>query len=205
MSWAGSRNRKKTEIGRAWWVKKYLALLSWVSKTMTLNPDSESRSVVSDSLQPHGLYSPWNSPGQNIGVGTLSLLQGTFLTQGSNPGLPFCRQILYQLSHKGNPRILEWVAYTSSSRSSRPRNRTEVSCIAGDSLPTELWAPLGKAAAHPVHDELPICIWYVENYKVHLTALLAIAFACLICLANLSLRIVWRGKKSAYIGFSQEF
>ena len=48
----------------------------------------------------HGLYSPWNSPGQNTGVGSLSLLQGIFPTQGSNPGLPQCRQILYQLSHK---------------------------------------------------------------------------------------------------------
>ena len=49
-----------------------------------------------------GLYSPWNSPGQNTGVGSLSLLQGVFPTQGSNPGLPLCRQILYQLSHKEN-------------------------------------------------------------------------------------------------------
>ena len=46
--------------------------------------ESESRSVVSDSLQPHGLYSSWNSPSQNIGVGSLSLLQGIFKTQGSN-------------------------------------------------------------------------------------------------------------------------
>ena len=51
----------------------------------------------------HGLYSPWNSPGQNTGVGSHSLLQGIFPTQGSNPGLPHCRQILYQLSHKGSP------------------------------------------------------------------------------------------------------
>ena len=65
---------------------------------------SESRSVLSNSLQLHGLYSPRNSPGQNTGVGNLSLLQGIFPTQGSNPGLPHCRQILYQLSHKGNPK-----------------------------------------------------------------------------------------------------
>ena len=62
--------------------------------------ESESRSVVSDSLRPHGLYSPWNSPGQNTGVGSLSLLQGVFPTQGSNPGLPQCRWLLYQLSHR---------------------------------------------------------------------------------------------------------
>ena len=83
---------------------------------------SESHSVVSDSLQPHGLYSSWNSPGQNTGVGSLSLLQGIFPTQGSNPGLPHCRRILYQLSHQGSPRILEWVAFPVSRGSSRPGN-----------------------------------------------------------------------------------
>ena len=57
--------------------------------------ESESRSVVSDSLQPNGLYSSWNSPGQNTGVGSYSLLQGIFPTQGLNPGLPYCKQILY--------------------------------------------------------------------------------------------------------------
>ena len=66
--------------------------------------ESESHSVVSNSLQPHGLYSPWNSLGQNTGVGSLLLLQGIFPTQGTNLGLPPCRQILYQLSHKGSPR-----------------------------------------------------------------------------------------------------
>ena len=48
-----------------------------------------------------------------------------------NPGLLHCRWILYQLSHKGSPRILEWVDYLISRRSSRPRNWTRVSCIAG--------------------------------------------------------------------------
>ena len=102
---------------------------------MTFESGSESCPVMSDSLQPHGLFSPWNSPGQNTGVG--SLLQGIFPTQGSNPSLPHCGQILYQLSHKGSPRILEWVAYPFSRRSSWPRNQTRVSCIAGR-LPTEL-------------------------------------------------------------------
>ena len=92
---------------------------------------SESRSVVSDSLRPHGLYSSWNSPGQNTGVGSLSLLQGIFPTQGLNPGLPHCRRILYQLSHKESPRIMEWVAYPFSRASSWCRNQTRVSCIAG--------------------------------------------------------------------------
>ena len=93
--------------------------------------ESERRSVVSDSLWLPGLHSPWNSPGQNTGVGSLSLLQGIFPTQGSNPGLPHCRQMLYQLSHQGSPRILEWVACPFSSRSSRCRNWTRVSCIVG--------------------------------------------------------------------------
>ena len=62
--------------------------------------------VVSDSLLPQGLYSPWNSPGQNTGMGSLSLLQEILPIRGSNPGLPHCRWILYQLSHKGSPRIL---------------------------------------------------------------------------------------------------
>ena len=64
---------------------------------------SESRSVVSDSLQPYGLYSPWNSPGQNTRVDSHSLLQGIFPAQGSNPGLPHCRRILYCLNHQGSP------------------------------------------------------------------------------------------------------
>ena len=62
--------------------------------------ESESHSVVSNSLQTHGL---WNSPGQNTGLGSLSLLQGIFPTQESNPGLPHCRYTLYQLSHREAP------------------------------------------------------------------------------------------------------
>ena len=91
--------------------------------------ESESRSVLSHSLRPHRLYSPWNSPAQNTGVGSFSLLQGISPIQGSNPGLLHCRRILYQMSHMGSPRILEWVAYSFLSGSPRPRNRTGVSCI----------------------------------------------------------------------------
>ena len=97
-----------------------------------MKSESESHSVLSDSLRLHGLYSSWNSPGQNTGVGSLFLLQGIFPTQESNSGLPHCRQILYQLSHKGSPRILEWVAYPFSSRSFQPRKWTGVSCIVGE-------------------------------------------------------------------------
>ena len=76
-----------------------------------MKSESESRSVVSDSLQPHGLYSPWNFPGQNTGVDSLSLLQGIFPTQGSNPGLPHCRRIFYQVSYKGMGGWIIWTAY----------------------------------------------------------------------------------------------
>ena len=69
-----------------------------------------SHSVISNSLWPHGLsptrlLCPWGSPGKNTGVGCHSLLQGIFLTHGSNQGLLHCRQILYHLSHKGSPII----------------------------------------------------------------------------------------------------
>ena len=99
---------------------------------------SESHSVMSSCLGSHELYSPWNSPGQNTGLGSLSLLQGIFTTQGSNPGFLHCGWILYQLSHQGSPRILEWVAYPFPSKSSWPRNQTRVSVLQVDSLPTEL-------------------------------------------------------------------
>ena len=65
--------------------------------------ESESHSVVSNSLQAHGLYSPWNSPGQKTRVDSHSLLQGIFPAQGLNPGLLNCRRILYHLSHQGSP------------------------------------------------------------------------------------------------------
>ena len=99
----------------------FLFDLLWISK---IHPDSrkksESRSVVSDSLWPHRLYSPRNSPGQNTGVGSCSLLQGIFPTQGSHPGPPYCRWILYHLIHKGSPnpnsRVKKHKSYSERSR-----------------------------------------------------------------------------------------
>ena len=70
--------------------------------------ESESRSVMSDTLRPHGLYSQCNSPGQNTGVGSLSLLQGIFPTQESNQGLLHYRGILYQLIYQGGPNMPKW-------------------------------------------------------------------------------------------------
>ena len=76
--------------------KKFLPFLEWKVKN-----ESESCSVISNSLQPHELYSPWNSPDQNAGVGSLSLLQVIFPIQRLKPGLLHCRWILYQLSYQG--------------------------------------------------------------------------------------------------------
>ena len=74
----------------------------------------------------------------NIKMGILSLLQGIFPTWGLNPGLPHCRWILYQLSHKGSPRVLEWVAYPFSRGPSKPSNQTRSPELQVGSLPTEL-------------------------------------------------------------------
>ena len=84
-------------------LKRPLGIVQGISEGCVLV--SENCLVMSDSLQPPKLYSPWNSPGQNTGVSSLSLFQGIFPTQGSNRGLPHCRRILYQLSHKGSPNV----------------------------------------------------------------------------------------------------
>ena len=110
------------------WQEKHLKVINYQLLHIY---ESESHSVMSNSLWPHGLYSAWNSPGQNTGVGSLPFLHGIFPTQGLNPGILHYRKILYQLSHKWSPRILEWVAYPFSRGSSQPRNWTGVSCIAG--------------------------------------------------------------------------
>ena len=80
---------------------------------------------------PSGSSVHGDSLAKNTRVGCHSLLQGTFPTQGLNPGLLHWRQILYWLSHQGSPRILEWVAYPLSRGPSWPRKWTGVSWIAG--------------------------------------------------------------------------
>ena len=99
--------------------------------------ETSSYSIVSDSLWPHGLYGPWSSPGQNTGVSSCSLLQGS-CNPGIERGLPHCRQILYQLSHKGSPRILERVAYTSPVDLPYPGVKPGSPGLQMDSLPAEL-------------------------------------------------------------------
>ena len=76
-------------------------------------------SLIQLFATPGTLYNPWNSPGQNTGVGSCSLLQGIFPIQGSNPGIPHCRQILYQLEPPGKPKntgvgslsLLQWSSH----------------------------------------------------------------------------------------------
>ena len=111
---------------------------------------------------PHGLYSPWNSPGQNTGVGSLSLLQGIFPTHGSNPGLLHCRWILYQLSHKGSPRILEWVAYPFSRDLPKPRIKPGSPALQADSLPTELSGKPLKTGTS-IHVWVNVCWMNLKN------------------------------------------
>jgi len=119
-----------------------------------------SRLVLSDSLRPHGLQParllcPWDSPGKNTRVGCHALLQGIFPTQGPNPGPLHCRRILDGLSHQGSPRILEWVALSFSRGTSRPRNGTGVSCIAGRFFST--WA----TREAPWSGLKPLMLWVV--------------------------------------------
>ena len=88
-------------VGNEWPIvvikKEEMIEISWRYESA-----SASCSVVSDSFRPHGLYSPWNSPGQNTGVGSLSLLQWIFPTQESNWGVLHCGRILYQLTYEGS-------------------------------------------------------------------------------------------------------
>ena len=106
-----------------WWKQPALLgrarLRAFISSFRTLCVSASARlspSVASNSLQPHGLWPskllcPWDSPGNNTGVGSLSLLQGISPTRESNLGLLHCRQILSRLSHQGSP----CVNYTSNS------------------------------------------------------------------------------------------
>ena len=84
-------------------LEEYTTFFAPLPLTILRKSETESCLVLSDSLRPRGLHSPWNSPGQNTGVGSLSFLQGIFPTQRLNPGLLHCRWILYQLSHQGSP------------------------------------------------------------------------------------------------------
>ena len=98
----------------------------------------QSSLTLSDPMDYTYSQSMENSPGHNTEVGSHSLLQGIFPTQGSNPGLLHCRRILYQLSHKGSPGITEWGACPFSRGSSRSRNQLGSPALQVDSLSIEL-------------------------------------------------------------------
>ena len=107
---------------------------------------------MSDSLQPHGLYEPtmllrpWDFPGKSTGVGCHFLLQRIFPTQGSNPGLPHCRQMLYHLSHQGS--VSFPVTHTPC-----------LSSLCGHSSPTVMalvWVPGG------MDSKQSHCLWALE-------------------------------------------
>ena len=92
----------------AWWTMSHRVAKSQrrLKQLSTARPEYLKVKVAQSCptlMRAHGLYSPWNCQGQNTGVGNLSLLQRIFQIQGSNPGLPHCRQILYQLSYQGSP------------------------------------------------------------------------------------------------------
>ena len=123
----------------------------------------ESCSVVSNFATPR-LYSLWNSPDWNTGVGSLSLLQGIFPTQGSNPGLPHCGQILYQLSHKGSPRVLEWVAYPSPENLPNPGIELRSPALQADSLSAE---PPGKPKNAGVGSLSLLCQWISPSQELN--------------------------------------
>ena len=94
--------------------------------------DARSCLTLCDPMgyNPPGSSLHGDSPGKNTRVGCHAL-QRIFKTQGLNPGLLYCRWILYHLSYQGSPRILERVTYPFSRESSWPRNRGRVSFIAG--------------------------------------------------------------------------
>ena len=99
---------------------------------------------MSNSLQPHGLYSAWNFLVQNTEVGSLACLQGIFLTQESNPGLPHCRQILYQLSTKEAQEDWSGLPFPSPADLPNPGIEPGSPALQTDALPSE---PLEKPMA----------------------------------------------------------
>ena len=94
--------------------------------------------LMSLNLRPHGLYSPSNSPGLHTEVGSLSLLQGIFLTQGLNQGLLHCRWIIHQLSYH---QALASLNYTKYWHHANVSLKTVYSNLLSSSLPSTIWGP----------------------------------------------------------------
>ena len=121
-------------------------------------------SVVSNCLWPHGLYSPWNSPGQNTGVGSCSLLQGIFPTQGSNPSLKQ-QADSWPTEPPGKHRNTGL-----GNLSSWPRNRTGVSCIAGKFFTN--WATRNP------HNLVGSGSTYIPQSSLHLCRAMSLMWSC---------------------------
>ena len=143
-------------------------------------------------------YSPWNSLGQNTGVGSLFLLQGIFPTQWSHPGLPHCRWILYQLSHKGSPRILEWVAYPFSGDLANPGIKLRSPALQANSLLTELSGKpnLPVLLAFKLYSSLVFIINYHEPWSGFCLGFLVCDYpaTCWLSFMNVSLYVSYLGK-----------
>ena len=124
---------------------------------------------MSNSLRPHELYSPWNSPGQNTGVGSLSLLQGIFQTQESNWGLLHCRRVLYQLSYQGSPAPggMPLNCVPHSGEQGVREMKTQFSSSPGIANFNFGRAAISRAASVPSspEEETGLKIWKAENYQ----------------------------------------
>ena len=137
---------------------------------------------MSDSLRPHGLCSPWTSPGQTTGVGTLPLLQGIFQTQGSNPGLLHCRWILYTWAKNSWLKGFPWVGKPKNTSGQpipspgdlpNPGIKLGSPALQVDSLLTEL---RGKPYSYEV-----IAIWLFQSPEKKFEVLLVFSFLILTC------------------------
>ena len=129
-----------------------------------------------------------DSPGRNTGVGCHALVQGIFPTQGSKPGPPHCRQILYHMNHQGSTRILEWVVYPFSRETSQPRNWTRVSCIAGRFFTSwATWETHIYIGHIYIYIYIAIILLLCSFHLLHLRGLVSMWFppACLSILTNL--------------------
>ena len=130
VSLPGKFHGQRSPMGYSPWGRRVSYTTVHTSSSI-VKSETESHSVMFDSLRPHGIYSPWNSPDQNTGAGSLSFLQGIFPTNRLNPGLPHCRRILYQLSHKRSPK------QTQPSSGALAGNQTRVSHMGGENSTSE--------------------------------------------------------------------
>ena len=123
--------------------------------------ESESCSVVSDSLQPHGLYSPWNSPCENTVVGSRSLLQGIFTTQGLNPQLLHWQADSLPLSHLESLSVYlksESESHSVLSNSLRPNGLYTVRGILQARLLEWVAIPFSRRSSQPRNQTRVSCI-----------------------------------------------